>query len=71
MSSKCSERIQACFAPAPEAEVEAADEADRLLARTLLQDGWRPVKAFRPPLKTPFVNLPPIDSDANTGCEAL
>ena len=64
MSAKCSEKIMACFAPAPESAVDAANEADRLIARDMIRQGWRPVKAFRPPLKAPFVELPLPQSEA-------
>ena len=63
MSGACSDWIMACFAPADEDTVEAADELDRQYARSMIQSGWHPVKALCPPLKIPSVALPPAASE--------
>ena len=63
MSQTCSAWIMACFAPADEDTVEAADVVDRQYAQKMLRQGWQPVKALCPPLKVPMAALPPSMSE--------
>ena len=58
----CLDSHRACFPPLSDDAVEELDNMDRLLAQSLKQDGWLPVKALQPALQLQGPSLPPAGS---------
>eukprot|EP00438_Fugacium_kawagutii_P014390 Skav221730 [mRNA] locus=scaffold542:386404:395994:+ [translate_table: standard] len=62
VQSRCLDRYRACFAPATEDTVDALDEQDRALQRTLREQGWSCYSALQAAVVMPGPTLPPVGS---------
>ena len=62
-SEDCLLRIRAAFPPLPADELAALNEADRVSARALKQQGWLPTKACLPAVRACGPCLPPPSSE--------